>query len=103
MVAPITMTLERPLRPSMSTSSCDTMRFSTSPLAFSRLGAIESISSMKIIAGELASASSNACVVWVGVGGVGVVIVVVVVIVEFVGGLALSALLAWLFLSLCCC
>mmetsp|Transcript_16313 Transcript_16313/g.23902 ORF Transcript_16313/g.23902 Transcript_16313/m.23902 type:complete len:236 (-) Transcript_16313:7-714(-) len=64
LVAPMTITLERPLRPSMSTSSCDTIRFSTSPLAFSRFGAMESISSMKMIAGELASASSKALRSW---------------------------------------
>jgi hypothetical protein len=36
------------------------MRRSTSPCVFSRLGAIESISSMKMIAGEFFSASSKA-------------------------------------------
>ena len=36
------------------------MRRSTSPLVFSRFGAIESISSMKMIAGEFFSASSKA-------------------------------------------
>lgn len=36
------------------------MRFSTSPLVFSRLGAMESISSMKMIDGAFFSASSNA-------------------------------------------
>ena len=61
LVAPMTTVCERPLRPSISVSSCDTMRFSTSPLVFSRLGAMESISSMKIIAGAFFSASSNAC------------------------------------------
>ena len=35
------------------------MRRSTSPLVFSRFGAIESISSMKMIAGEFFSASSH--------------------------------------------
>mmetsp|Transcript_129858 Transcript_129858/g.183113 ORF Transcript_129858/g.183113 Transcript_129858/m.183113 type:complete len:256 (-) Transcript_129858:176-943(-) len=59
-VAPITTTLERALRPSMSVSSCDTMRRSTSPCAFSRLGAMESISSMKMMAGAFFSASSKA-------------------------------------------
>jgi hypothetical protein len=44
----------------MRVSSCETMRFSTSPFVFSRLGAIESISSMKIIAGAFFSASSKA-------------------------------------------
>jgi hypothetical protein len=38
------------------------MRRSTSPPALSRLGAMESISSMKMIAGEFFSASSNACI-----------------------------------------
>ena len=36
------------------------MRRSTSPCVFSRLGAMESISSMKMIAGEFFSASSKA-------------------------------------------
>mmetsp|Transcript_5359 Transcript_5359/g.16900 ORF Transcript_5359/g.16900 Transcript_5359/m.16900 type:complete len:306 (-) Transcript_5359:660-1577(-) len=60
LVAPMTTTLARCLRPSMSVSSCETMRRSTSPLVLSRLGAIESISSMKMIAGEFFSASSKA-------------------------------------------
>mmetsp|Transcript_176846 Transcript_176846/g.430217 ORF Transcript_176846/g.430217 Transcript_176846/m.430217 type:complete len:230 (-) Transcript_176846:665-1354(-) len=60
LVAPITTTDDRPLRPSMSVRSCDTMRRSTSPLAFSRFGAIESISSMKMIEGAFFSASSKA-------------------------------------------
>mmetsp|Transcript_41125 Transcript_41125/g.94837 ORF Transcript_41125/g.94837 Transcript_41125/m.94837 type:complete len:265 (-) Transcript_41125:985-1779(-) len=59
-VAPITTTFARDLRPSMSVSICDTMRRSTSPLVLSRLGAIESISSMKMIAGAFFSASSKA-------------------------------------------
>mmetsp|Transcript_7901 Transcript_7901/g.20401 ORF Transcript_7901/g.20401 Transcript_7901/m.20401 type:complete len:306 (+) Transcript_7901:1130-2047(+) len=59
-VAPMTMTCERDFRPSMSVSSWLTMRRSTSPCVFSRFGAMESISSMKIIAGEFFSASSNA-------------------------------------------
>jgi hypothetical protein len=44
----------------MRVSSCETIRRSTSPCVFSRLGAIESISSMKMIAGEFFSASSKA-------------------------------------------
>mmetsp|Transcript_16282 Transcript_16282/g.55295 ORF Transcript_16282/g.55295 Transcript_16282/m.55295 type:complete len:265 (+) Transcript_16282:954-1748(+) len=59
-VAPMTTTLARFLRPSMSVRSCDTTRFSTSPLLFSRLGAMESISSMKMMAGAFFSASSKA-------------------------------------------
>mmetsp|Transcript_22874 Transcript_22874/g.71696 ORF Transcript_22874/g.71696 Transcript_22874/m.71696 type:complete len:265 (+) Transcript_22874:316-1110(+) len=60
LVAPMTTTLERCLRPSMRVRSCETMRRSTSPLVLSRLGAMESISSMKMIAGEFFSASSKA-------------------------------------------
>mmetsp|Transcript_17480 Transcript_17480/g.61398 ORF Transcript_17480/g.61398 Transcript_17480/m.61398 type:complete len:306 (+) Transcript_17480:1817-2734(+) len=60
LVAPMTTTDARPLRPSMSVSSCDTMRRSTSPFDFSRLGAMESISSMKMMAGAFFSASSKA-------------------------------------------
>ncbi|KAJ7016087.1 hypothetical protein C8F04DRAFT_983031, partial [Mycena alexandri] len=63
LVAAITTTFERALRSSMRVRSCDMTRRSSSPLTrtftFSRLGAIESISSMKIMAGELLSASSN--------------------------------------------
>mmetsp|Transcript_21029 Transcript_21029/g.62761 ORF Transcript_21029/g.62761 Transcript_21029/m.62761 type:complete len:265 (+) Transcript_21029:520-1314(+) len=59
-VAPMTTTCARCLRPSMSVSSCETMRRSTSPLVLSRLGAMESISSMKMMAGEFFSASSKA-------------------------------------------
>mmetsp|Transcript_16636 Transcript_16636/g.51106 ORF Transcript_16636/g.51106 Transcript_16636/m.51106 type:complete len:265 (-) Transcript_16636:733-1527(-) len=59
-VAPMTTTDARCFRPSMRVSICDTMRRSTSPLAFSRFGAMESISSMKMMAGALASASSKA-------------------------------------------
>lgn len=43
LVAPMTMTEARDLRPSMSVSIWETMRRSTSPCAFSRLGAMESI------------------------------------------------------------
>mmetsp|Transcript_12904 Transcript_12904/g.11694 ORF Transcript_12904/g.11694 Transcript_12904/m.11694 type:complete len:207 (+) Transcript_12904:1218-1838(+) len=60
LVAPITTVLERPLSPSINVNNWETILFSTSPLAFSRLGAIESISSMKIIAGAFFSASSKA-------------------------------------------
>mmetsp|Transcript_7812 Transcript_7812/g.18419 ORF Transcript_7812/g.18419 Transcript_7812/m.18419 type:complete len:281 (+) Transcript_7812:296-1138(+) len=60
LVAAITMTCARDLRPSMSVRSCETMRRSTSPLTLSRFGAIESISSMKMIAGAFFSASANA-------------------------------------------
>mmetsp|Transcript_4912 Transcript_4912/g.9399 ORF Transcript_4912/g.9399 Transcript_4912/m.9399 type:complete len:223 (+) Transcript_4912:1301-1969(+) len=59
-VAAMTMTWERALRPSMSVSNCETMRRSTSPLTLSRFGAIESISSMKMMAGAFFSASANA-------------------------------------------
>jgi hypothetical protein len=61
LVAPMTMMCARDLRPSMSVSSCETMRRSTSPCVLSRFGAIESISSMKMIDGAFFSASSNAC------------------------------------------
>mmetsp|Transcript_10965 Transcript_10965/g.22855 ORF Transcript_10965/g.22855 Transcript_10965/m.22855 type:complete len:281 (-) Transcript_10965:844-1686(-) len=60
LVAPITMMCARDFIPSISVSSCDTMRRSTSPCVLSRLGAMESISSMKMMAGEFFSASSNA-------------------------------------------
>ena len=59
LVAPMTMTWFCGLRPSISVSSCETMRRSTSPWVFSRFGAIASISSMKMIAGEFSSASSK--------------------------------------------
>mmetsp|Transcript_17400 Transcript_17400/g.55889 ORF Transcript_17400/g.55889 Transcript_17400/m.55889 type:complete len:294 (+) Transcript_17400:973-1854(+) len=60
LVAPITMMCARDLSPSMRVSSWETMRRSTSPWVFSRLGAIESISSMKMMAGAFFSASSKA-------------------------------------------
>ncbi|KAJ7038817.1 cell division control protein 48, partial [Mycena alexandri] len=64
LVAAMTTTFERALRPSMRVRSCDTTRRSSSPLTrtftFSRLGAIESIKSMKMMVGEFFSASSNA-------------------------------------------
>merc|ERR1719420_2770063 len=46
--------------PSISVRSCDTILLSTSPWVFSLFGAIESISSMKMIDGEFFSASSKA-------------------------------------------
>ncbi|KAJ7739391.1 cell division control protein 48, partial [Mycena metata] len=71
LVAAMTTTFERALRPSMRVRSCDTTRRSSSPLEpnsvikdayvyLSRLGTIESIESMKMMAGEFFSASSNA-------------------------------------------
>mmetsp|Transcript_50946 Transcript_50946/g.115957 ORF Transcript_50946/g.115957 Transcript_50946/m.115957 type:complete len:306 (-) Transcript_50946:666-1583(-) len=60
LVAPMTTTLARPFSPSIRVSSWETIRRSTSPLALSRLGAMESISSMKMMAGEFFSASSKA-------------------------------------------
>mmetsp|Transcript_34392 Transcript_34392/g.110519 ORF Transcript_34392/g.110519 Transcript_34392/m.110519 type:complete len:277 (-) Transcript_34392:715-1545(-) len=59
-VAPMTTTFARCLRPSIRVRSCETMRRSTSPLVLSRFGAMESISSMKMMAGEFFSASSKA-------------------------------------------
>mmetsp|Transcript_22947 Transcript_22947/g.47940 ORF Transcript_22947/g.47940 Transcript_22947/m.47940 type:complete len:307 (+) Transcript_22947:1078-1998(+) len=59
-VAPITMTFELGFNESMSVRSCDTMRFSVSPWACSRFGAMESSSSMKMMAGLFSWASSNA-------------------------------------------
>mmetsp|Transcript_8308 Transcript_8308/g.23175 ORF Transcript_8308/g.23175 Transcript_8308/m.23175 type:complete len:277 (+) Transcript_8308:5138-5968(+) len=60
LVAPMTTTEARCLRPSMRVSIWETMRRSTSPLVLSRLGAMESISSMKMMAGAFFSASSKA-------------------------------------------
>mmetsp|Transcript_63071 Transcript_63071/g.167230 ORF Transcript_63071/g.167230 Transcript_63071/m.167230 type:complete len:213 (+) Transcript_63071:802-1440(+) len=60
LVAPMMTVCPRPFMPSMRVSSWETMRFSTSPLVLSRLGAMESISSMKTIAGAFFSASSKA-------------------------------------------
>mmetsp|Transcript_16544 Transcript_16544/g.32974 ORF Transcript_16544/g.32974 Transcript_16544/m.32974 type:complete len:250 (+) Transcript_16544:353-1102(+) len=57
LVAPITITL--PFRPSMSVRSWETMRFSVSPWAESRLGAMLSSSSMKMIEGAFFMASSK--------------------------------------------
>mmetsp|Transcript_74076 Transcript_74076/g.130738 ORF Transcript_74076/g.130738 Transcript_74076/m.130738 type:complete len:276 (+) Transcript_74076:1768-2595(+) len=59
-VAPMTMTWARDFKPSINVSSWETIRFSTSPCAFSRFGAMESISSMKMIEGAFFSASSKA-------------------------------------------
>eukprot|EP01080_Neovahlkampfia_damariscottae_P006631 gene6631-gene10214 len=59
-VAAITITFERLFIPSIRVKSCETILFSTSPLAFSLFGAIESISSMKRIAGEFFSHSAKA-------------------------------------------
>lgn len=47
------------LSPSMSVSIWDTIRLSTSPFVLSRLGAMESISSMKMMAGAFFSACSE--------------------------------------------
>mmetsp|Transcript_45265 Transcript_45265/g.83999 ORF Transcript_45265/g.83999 Transcript_45265/m.83999 type:complete len:244 (-) Transcript_45265:1267-1998(-) len=60
LVAAMTITCSFGFRPSMSVRSCDTIRFSTSPPALSRFGAIESTSSMTIMAGAFARASSKA-------------------------------------------
>ena len=60
LVAAITTTFDRAFMPSIRVSNWETTRRSTSPFVFSRLGAIESISSMKMIAGEFFSASSKA-------------------------------------------
>ena len=60
LVTAITMTWLLSLRPSRRVSSWDTILLSTSPLVFSRLGAMESSSSMKMMAGEFFSASSKA-------------------------------------------
>jgi len=58
-VAPMTTTSPRSSKPSISESSCATTRRSTSPPASSRLGAMESSSSMKMIDGDSSDASSN--------------------------------------------
>jgi len=57
-VAPMTTTSPRSSSPSISESWATTRR-STSPPASSRLGAMESSSSMKMIAGASSDASSN--------------------------------------------
>lgn len=60
LVAAITITCPLPLSPSMSVSSWETTLLSTYPWTFSLLGAIESNSSMKMMAGLCFSASSKA-------------------------------------------
>ncbi len=60
LVAAITTTFERALRQFMRVRSCETTRCSTSPFVSSRFGAIESISSMKMIASGYFSAALNA-------------------------------------------
>ena len=50
LVAAITMTLPLPSKPSISDNNCETTLF-TSPVTSSRFGAIESISSTKVIDG----------------------------------------------------
>mmetsp|Transcript_68780 Transcript_68780/g.159446 ORF Transcript_68780/g.159446 Transcript_68780/m.159446 type:complete len:236 (+) Transcript_68780:1013-1720(+) len=59
-VAPMTTVCPRPFMPSMSVSIWETTLRSTSPLVLSRLGAMESISSMKMMEGAFFSASSKA-------------------------------------------
>ena len=56
------MTITCPLafNPSINVNNCETILLSTSPWTLSLLGAIESISSINIIAGEFFSASSKA-------------------------------------------
>ena len=58
-VAPITTTWPLDLRPSINVNSCATVLLSTSPLVSSLFGAIASSSSMNMIDGEFASASSK--------------------------------------------
>mmetsp|Transcript_2596 Transcript_2596/g.7813 ORF Transcript_2596/g.7813 Transcript_2596/m.7813 type:complete len:376 (+) Transcript_2596:1351-2478(+) len=60
LVAAITTTWPLDLSPSIRVRSCDTIRLSTSPCVFSRFGAMESTSSMKMMAGAFFSASSKA-------------------------------------------
>mmetsp|Transcript_34346 Transcript_34346/g.67104 ORF Transcript_34346/g.67104 Transcript_34346/m.67104 type:complete len:213 (-) Transcript_34346:37-675(-) len=62
LVAATTMTLL--LMPSMSVMSCDTMRFSTSPLALSRLPAMTSTSSIHMMEGAFLVASSKHLLRW---------------------------------------
>ena len=57
LVAPKTMTFPLSFNPSINASNCATTLFSTSPYTSSLFGAIASISSMKIILGELSFAS----------------------------------------------
>ena len=56
-VAPMTTTFPLEFRPSISDRSWATIRLSSSPLTSSLLGAIESISSMKMMLGAFSSAS----------------------------------------------
>mmetsp|Transcript_3097 Transcript_3097/g.8451 ORF Transcript_3097/g.8451 Transcript_3097/m.8451 type:complete len:231 (-) Transcript_3097:802-1494(-) len=60
LVAPMTMMWLLFFMPSIKVRSWDTILLSTSPWVFSLFGAIESISSMKMIEGEFFSASSKA-------------------------------------------
>ncbi len=64
LVAAITMTLPRPWSPSISVSSWATTRRSSSWVPSPRLGAMESISSMKTMAGAFSSASSKILRSW---------------------------------------
>ena len=57
LVAPMTTTLPLEFRPSIRDRSWATMRLSSSPLTSSLFGAIESISSMKMMLGAFSSAS----------------------------------------------
>lgn len=59
-VAAITITCPLPFRPSIKVKSWETTLLSTSPLTFSLFGAMESISSMKMMAGLFFSAYSKA-------------------------------------------
>mmetsp|Transcript_26041 Transcript_26041/g.62131 ORF Transcript_26041/g.62131 Transcript_26041/m.62131 type:complete len:218 (-) Transcript_26041:823-1476(-) len=58
-VAATTMMFLSAVMPSMSVSICETMRFSISPLAFSRFPAITSTSSIQMMEGWFFSASSK--------------------------------------------
>lgn len=60
LVAAMTMTWPLPFKPSMSVKSWETTLLSTYPWTFSLFGAIESISSIKMMAGLFFSAYSNA-------------------------------------------
>ena len=57
LVAPMTTTFPLAFRPSIRDSSWATMRLSSSPCTSLLFGAIESISSMKMMLGEFSSAS----------------------------------------------
>ncbi len=56
-VAPMTTSFPLDCMPSINVRSCETTRFSTSPETSSLFGAMESISSMKMIEGAFSSAS----------------------------------------------